>query len=338
VGEWVLAVGNPLQEQLSFTVTSGIVSAKGRGRLLLPGAGDRNFSIQDFIQTDAAINRGNSGGPLLNVRGEVIGVNSAIFSQTGFNVGYAFAIPIDLAKQVMEQLISRGRVERSALGVSVNEVTQEDADYVKLPEIRGVKVEEFSMQNSPAERAGLQPGDIIITIDGQPVEYVAQLQQVVGFKRPGETVKVEVARKGGLRRIYNVRLEAQREATELASQGAPEAAAEPAERDSDIKERLGITVTPLTAEVVRELNTPANVRGLLVEEVDPYGPADGLLFPPSAGGSIITAVEGNPVRTEADLRAALKGVKPGEIVSLTVFIPAANNGRGQTRIARLRLK
>jgi serine protease Do len=209
---------------------------------------------------------------------------------------------------------------------------------VKLSEIRGVKVEEFSMRNSPAERAGLQPGDIIITIDGQPVEYVAQLQRIVGFKRPGETVKVEVARKGGVRRTLSVKLEAQREETELVSRGEPEDAPEPADSDRDIKERLGVKVTPLTAELAREMNAPANLRGLLVEDVDPYGPADGLLFPPAAGGSVITAIEGTPVRTEADLRAALKAARPGEVVSLTVFIPGGNRGRGLTRIARVRVK
>ena len=117
IGEWVLAVGNPLGENLTFTVTSGIVSAKGRGRLNLPGSTQR--SIQDFIQTDAAINPGNSGGPLVNVRGEVIGINSAIASETGYNMGYGFAIPIDLAKQVMGQLVKNGKVVRAALGVFV---------------------------------------------------------------------------------------------------------------------------------------------------------------------------------------------------------------------------
>ena len=135
VGEWVLAVGNPLGENLTFTVTSGIISAKGRS-LALPNANDR--SIQDFIQTDAAINPGNSGGPLVSVTGQVIGVNTAIASGTGFYSGYGFAIPINLARTVMGQLIEHGRVRRSALGITVRNASANDAAYVGLPEIRGV--------------------------------------------------------------------------------------------------------------------------------------------------------------------------------------------------------
>ena len=248
IGEWVLAVGNPLQEQLSFTVTSGIVSAKGRGRLPLPGI-ERGTTIQDFIQTDAAINPGNSGGPLINVRGEVIGINSAIASPTGFNAGYAFAIPIDLAKTVMEQLITKGKVERSALGVSVHDASEEDAEYVGLPEIRGVRIETFSLANSPAQQAGLQPGDIIISLDGQPVEYTAQLQQLVGFRKPGEVVKVEVARKGGIRRTFNVRLIAQQEPRNLRRVSSSDSSDQTLEEESGKAatfEQLGLTVVPVT--------------------------------------------------------------------------------------------
>jgi serine protease Do len=337
VGEWVLAVGNPLGENLNFTVTSGIVSAKGRGQLPLPGRG--GTSIQDFIQTDAAINRGNSGGPLINVRGEVIGINSAIFSQTGFNVGYAFAIPIDLARNVMDQLITKGKVERAALGVLVGETTQEDADYVKLPEIRGAKINEFSGANSPARRAGLEAGDIIVSVDGEPVEYVAQLQQLVGFRKPGEVVKVEVARKGGVRRTYDVRLVAQTEAAELAEAGERAEPGAPADTEGSVlKDRLGIGVSTVSPTLARELGLPAGMRGVLVDEVDPYGPADNLLFPPSQLVNVITEIEGRPVRSEGDLRDAIRALKAGEVVSLTVYLPQANGGRGQTGVVRVRLR
>src|SRR6476660_677875 len=183
VGEWVLAIGNPLGEGLTFTVTSGIVSAKGRALTGLPGRGQG--SIQDFIQTDAAINPGNSGGPLVSVRGQVVGVNSAIASETGFYSGYGFAIPINLARRVMDQLIKSGHVERAALGILVRDATANDAQYVGLPEIRGVLVQDFSGETKAAERAGIQTGDIIVSIDGQPVEYVAQLQQTIAFRKPG---------------------------------------------------------------------------------------------------------------------------------------------------------
>src|SRR5919112_3557253 len=204
VGEWVLAVGNPLGENLTFTVTSGIISAKGRS-LALPNTSDR--SIQDFIQTDAAINPGNSGGPLVSVSGAVIGVNSAIASQTGFYSGYGFAIPINLARRVMDQIIAHGHVERAALGVTVRNVSPNDASYVGLPDVRGVVVEDFGSEASPARKAGLEPGDIIVAVDGKPVEYVGQLQQQIAFRRPGDVVKVEVARKGGVRKTFNVKLQ-----------------------------------------------------------------------------------------------------------------------------------
>ena len=139
VGEWVLAIGNPFGEGLDFTVTSGIISAKGR----VLGLSNTTQSIQDFIQTDAAINPGNSGGPLVNVAGQVIGINAAIASETGYYAGYGFAIPINLARNVTTQLMADGRVHRAALGITVSTATREDAEYVGSSEIRGVRIENF---------------------------------------------------------------------------------------------------------------------------------------------------------------------------------------------------
>src|SRR5213075_3056695 len=206
IGEWVLAIGNPLGEAFTFTVTAGIVSAKGR---LLAGLQQSRYSIQDFIQTDAAINPGNSGGPLVNVRGQVIGINAAIASETGYYAGYGFAIPINLARTVMTQLIATGHVERAVIGVSIHAITPEDAENAKLSEIRGVVVDQFSPpDDSPAKRAGIQEGDVIIAVDGEQIGSVAQLQQKVGFKKPGETVQVTVVREGGVKKTLPVKLAA----------------------------------------------------------------------------------------------------------------------------------
>jgi serine protease Do len=332
VGSWVLAIGNPLGEGLTFTVTSGIVSAKGRALNGLPGRGVG--SIQDFIQTDAAINPGNSGGPLVNVRGEVVGVNSAIASETGFYSGYGFAIPINLARTVMNQLITDGRVHRAALGVSIQDVTINDAQYVGLPEIRGVVVKDIPSEDSPARKAGMEPGDIIVAIDGKPVEYVGQLQQEVGFRKPGESVKVEVARKGGVRKTLNVKLQPLQEATQLANERAPDTADEVTEAGNAVRRRLGVTVQPVTGAIAQELQLPADARGLLVTDVTPGGPSWETLYDEERGGpDVILSVEGKPVKTEADLRNALRAEAPGSVVTLRVYNPR-QQGR---RVERVRL-
>jgi serine protease Do len=330
VGEWVLAIGNPLGEGLTFTVTSGIVSAKGRALNGLPGRGQG--SIQDFIQTDAAINPGNSGGPLVSVRGEVIGINSAIASETGFYSGYGFAIPINLARTVMNQLVETGSVHRAALGIAIDDVTLEDAAYVGLPEIRGVVVKDIPNDDSPAKAAGILPGDVIISVDGKPVERVGQLQQVIGFRRPGDVVKVEVARKGGVRRTYQVRLQALNTQPQLA--GADEGDRDRAGTAGGSVNRLGISVEPVTADVAQQLQLPGNIRGLIVTDVTPGGPAwETLVDDPRNGPDIIVSVEGKPVRTEADLRNALQAEKPGSIVTLGVYNVRARS----RRVDRIRL-
>jgi serine protease Do len=332
VGEWVLAIGNPLGEGLTFTVTSGIVSAKGRALNGLPRAGQG--SIQDFIQTDAAINPGNSGGPLVSVRGEVIGINSAIASETGFYSGYGFAIPINLARTVMNQLIESGKVHRAALGVSIAEVTLTDAEYVGLPAIRGVVVKDIPSEDSPARAAGIEAGDIIVAVDGKPVEYVGQLQQIIGFRKPGEVVKVEVARKGGARKTIDVKLQALNDAPQVASRDTP-GGPDDASSEGATMNRLGISVEPVSPDAAVELQLPADTRGLIVTDVVPGGPAwEVLLDDPQRGGpDIILSIEGKPVRTEADLRKALLAEKPGSIVTLRVYNARAQN----RRVERIRL-
>src|SRR3989454_1007924 len=249
VGEWVLAIGNPLGEAFTFTVTAGIVSAKGR---LLAGLQQTRYAIQDFIQTDAAINPGNSGGPLVNIRGQVIGINSAIASETGFYAGYGFAIPMNLARTVMDQLVKTGRVERAVMGISIHDARQEDADAVGLKQITGVVVDSYTSDDSPARKAGIQPGDVIVAVDGQPVDNTPQLQQRVAFKKPGETVEVTVLRQGGEKRTVTVRLarapgEADSEVASVSSKSKNDA--------SSKEEMLGISVEPLTQDDARDVRS-----------------------------------------------------------------------------------
>jgi len=332
IGEWVLAVGNPLGEALTFTVTQGIISAKGRP---LGGLLRTTGSIQDFIQTDAAINPGNSGGPLVNVRGEVIGINSAIASETGYNVGYGFAIPINLARAVMTQLIEHGKVERAALGIAIRDATPNDAAYVGLPEIRGVLVEDMP-DDSPAKKAGVEPGDIIISVDGKPVQYTGQLQQEVGFRHPGDVVKVEVARKGGARKTLSVKLTSLQTDGDIANKGADESKGTTPQRGSAM-DLLGVTVESLTPDLAGQLDLDPSVKGLVVTEVEPDGPAAEILNDGSRGGApdIILSVENQPVKSEADLKQALKNAGPGTIVSLRLLTPTQNGGL--RRIERIRL-
>jgi serine protease Do len=194
VGEPVMAIGNPFG--LSQTVTTGIVSAKER----YIGAGP----YDDFIQTDASINPGNSGGPLLDSHGAVVGINSAIFSQSGGSIGIGFAIPINLAKTVLLQLRERGTVVRGWLGVAVRPVTAHDVETAKLPESRGAVVEEV-VSGSPAARAGLQKGDVLVAFNGQPVDAPSELTRRVAATPPGTRVEVTVVR-GGERKTMSVEL------------------------------------------------------------------------------------------------------------------------------------
>jgi serine protease Do len=330
VGEWVLAVGNPLGDNLTFTVTQGIISAKGRA-LDLPN--QSQGSIQDFIQTDAAINPGNSGGPLVNVRGEVIGINSAIASPTGFNAGYGFAVPINLARAVMGQIQQVGRVERAALGVLVRDATNDDAAYVGLKDNRGVLVQDFASDESPAKRAGLQPGDVILSVGGQQVDYVAQLQEAIAFRKPGDLVDVEVARKGGARSTIRVPLQRVPEQRTASSEVSPRDTSR-AETSSSTMPSLGISVKPTDEATVRELKLPPGVRGFVVTDIEESSVLSGKLAEPRFGGpDVILSVEGTPVGTIEALRTALRAIKPGEIVTLRLYnVPARS-----LRVERVRV-
>lgn len=328
VGEWVLAVGNPLGENLTFTVTQGIISAKGR---VLGMPGQSQQTIQDFIQTDAAINPGNSGGPLVNVRGEVIGINSAIESPTGYNTGYGFAVPINLARAVMSQIIKSGHVDRVALGISVRDAGADDAAYVGAKQIGGVLVEDFADKNSAAAKAGLVAGDVIVAVDGKPISYVAQLQEMIAFRKPGDMVTLDVARKGGQR--ATVRVPLQRASTGEESTPSNDRGDADRTKGSSMH-MLGASGVAVDAQAAQELRLPSDIRGVIVTGVEDGSSAESHLATPEEGGpDIILSVEGTPVQTPEQLRAALDKMKAGSIVTLRVYnVPAKSK-----RIERVRL-
>ncbi len=330
VGEWVLAVGNPLG--LDFTVTAGIISAKGRSGQLRNLYASQ-YAIVDYIQTDAAINPGNSGGPLVNSHGDVIGINSAIASGTGYYSGYGFAIPISLAKTVMNDLIQYGHVRRAILGVSISDLRPEDAQAAGLKEIRGALVGGGTPgQASPAEKAGIEPGDVIVAIDGTPVDRVAQLQRIIRVHKPGETVGVDVMRYGQ-KHSYKVKLAEAPNESQLASNddddsGTDSSAEKPASYD-----KLGISVEPMTVDRASRAELSDANRGLAVVSVDALGPSYQKL---QADADIIVKVL-NPmphaIRTVADLDSSISKLKNGDVVSLLVY----NTQIKQSRVVNLRI-
>src|SRR5437867_7004012 len=250
VGEWVVAIGAPFG--FENTVTAGIVSAKGRS---LP---QENFV--PFIQTDVAINPGNSGGPLFNMRGEVIGVNSQIYSRTGGFMGLSFAIPADVALDIQKQLREKGRVARGRIGVVIQEVTRDLATSFGLDKPRGALVNSVE-KGSPADKAGIEATDIIVSFDGKSVESSSDLPRIVGSTRPGSTSTVEVWRKGATKKLSLTVGELQEDRVASADKPRPQKSAEvqPANR-------LGIVVAELSAEQKKELKLSG---GLVVTEVKP---------------------------------------------------------------------
>jgi serine protease Do len=269
----------------------------------------------------------------VNIRGQVIGVNAAIASQTGYYAGYSFAIPMNLVRTVADQLIADGKVTRAALGIQVRDAGDEDAEYAGLDAVRGVLVVEFSGADSPARKAGIEREDIIVEVDGRRVDYVAQLQQIVGFKRPGEVVDVVVARRGGEQKTIQVRL------TEANAEPQEVAAAEPSgPGEPTFQNKLGVAVEEMTAqmEAVDE-RLGAENNGLVVVAVDPNGPARGVLTAPDPQRRIIdviTHVDGERVTTLSGLRDLLSSVEVGDIVSLRVF--TLQGQLAQTRVVRIR--
>ncbi|MEP6791810.1 MAG: Do family serine endopeptidase, partial [Ramlibacter sp.] len=285
-GEWVLAIGSPFG--FENTVTAGVVSAKNR---TLP-----SDSGVPFIQTDVAVNPGNSGGPLFNTRGEVVGINSQIYSGTGGYQGVSFAIPIDLATKIKDKIIAHGKVEHAHLGVGIQEVNQALADSFKLDSPEGALVSNVE-KDSPAEKAGLQTGDVIRKVDGQRVVGAGDLPAAIGTASPGDTVKLEVWRKG---EVHNL-------SATLAPIG-DKAAKQASAADTVPQGKLGLALRPLEPGELHE----AGVRGgLLVQDV--RGPAARAGV---AEGDIVLAINGTPVTSVEQVSQVI--AKSGKSVALLV--------------------
>ncbi len=328
VGELVLAIGNPgteLTSALPFTVTVGIISAKGRNLGIIQRTARSEYAIEDLIQTDAVINPGNSGGPLVNYRGEVIGVNTAIQSTTGFYQGYGFAIPISLARNVMDDLIEFGRVRRAALRVQVAPVSLADAKAFKLPEPRGAVIQDFP-KDSPAEKAGLKRGDVIVAVNSEPVERVGQLQRMIAAYEPGSRVTVTAIRYGE-QLNFDVK---------LAEAPVPEPetlSARAADRPGNML--IGVQVRELTPQLVQwaGFQEDAGLAGVLVTNVARFGPAASAgLFPKM----LIQRVNGRSIGNVEDFDAALQGVGPGDVVSIDA-VWAGPDGEANHRIVNLEI-
>ena len=293
VGEWVLAIGSPFG--FENTVTAGVVSAKGRS---LP-----DDSAVPFIQTDVAINPGNSGGPLFNARGEVVGINSQIYTRSGGYQGVSFAIPIDVANKIKNQIVATGKVEHARLGVAVQEVNQAFADSFKLDKPEGALVSMVE-KGGPADKAGLQPGDVIRQVNGQPIVSSGDLPAVIGLAAPGDTVKLDVWRQGAAKEI-NARLaNADDRMAQVASKKEPPG-----------QGKLGLALRPLQPDEQQEAGIDS---GLVVQQAS--GPA---ALAGVQAGDVLLSINGVAVKNIEQVRATV--AKSQKSVALLIL-------RGDSRI------
>jgi serine protease Do len=306
VGDIVLAIGNPLG--IGQTVTNGIISAKGRRTGLSDG------SFEDFLQTDAPINRGNSGGALVNLAGELIGINSQILSPSGGNIGIGFSIPSNMAKSVMEQLVKEGRVRRGQLGVNIQPITEGIQQQFGLKDTRGVLIGNVG-RGSAAEKAGIQRGDVIIGFNGERVDDPNTLRNRVAGTLPGTEVTLTILRDGGEQQI-KVTLD------ELKSNSQTENdpnGSNPNNRQPNSAPgggsggQLGLDLQPLTPDIARRLQIPEDTKGMLVTDVDPSGAsaAEGI-----RRGDVLMAIGRRTVQTHEDVDAALAESKGRSVVML----------------------
>ena len=291
VGDWVMAIGNPFG--LEHTVTAGIVSAKGR----VIGAGP----YDNFIQTDASINPGNSGGPLINAAGEVVGVNSAIFSQNGGNIGIGFAIPIDLAKKVVEQLRKNGHVIRGWLGIRAQDVTPQMAASMGITRAGDMAVVTEVAENSPAAEAGIKTGDLIVKLNGKPVPKSHELPSLIADTSPGQKVTLKTIRE-------------KKEQTVTVKSGVLSDDNDASEQFEAKDPEIGLRVQRITPESARRLGL-SSTKGVMVLEVQPGSPADQVGLEPA---DVIREVNQRPVNNVKDFERVMRQGRRGERILLLV--------------------
>lgn len=291
VGEVVLAVGNPFG--LNQTITMGIVSAVGRANVGIA-------EYEDFIQTDAAINPGNSGGALVNATGELVGINTAIFSTTGGYQGIGFAIPSNMAKAVMKSLIEKGRVIRGWFGVSIQAITPELAQQFQLKRDYGTLVADV-VEGGPAEKAGLMRGDVIIEFDGKEVNEPFQLRNMVANTPPGETKEIKIIREGETKTLKATIGELPMETEKI-----------PTAYENALK---GVSVQNLTPDLYGKLNLPKKMRGVVVTDIEGDSPAETTLM----SGDIIIEIDRKAVANTDDYKNIVSQIKPDKIITLLVF-------------------
>jgi len=311
VGEWAIAIGDP--HEFDHSVTVGIISGKKR-RVPLPGT---DGGVVTFIQTDAAINLGNSGGPLLDIHGNVIGINTAIRRQN-FAEGIGFALPINQAQAVVEQLIESGRVRRGWIGITMNEgIDETTREYYGLPDTKGVLVTDVN-PDGPARKAGLEAGDVIRKVDGEPIQDNLDMISKISSHRPGDEVDLDLIREG--RPVdLTVTLGDREEGLEGIGQGTQRSTPRDRERDDpDTATGLGLTVENLSDRARMRLNFDENQRGVLITDVEFKSDAERKGLRPML---VVVAVNDNRIRNVADWEDAVADLKPGSPVKLDVLAP-----------------
>lgn len=297
VGEFVLAIGSPYG--LSNTVTMGIISAVGRANV---GIAD----YEDFIQTDAAINPGNSGGPLVNIKGELIGINTAIFSRTGGYQGIGFAVPSNMVRLVMDQLIQKGKVTRGWIGVSIQELTPELAQQFGLKKSKGALVSDV-VKDSPAAKAGIVRGDIIVEFNGKEVKDVSSLRNLVAQSKAGSAITLKILRGGKEVTVQVNIVELPREVAEVVPDHLP--------NEAEAKVLTGLAVMDLNKEIIRQLGFNKEEKGVVVVRVEPGSPADEAEM---KKGDIIKEINKKEIDNLATYNQVLTSMKRNE--SMLLFI------------------